>query len=466
MVINKFKVLSRYKCLFVLSGTFAMYICLGVSLASGADTKADVIDFTVFHKALEKSDDSESVQSGDLIFKQLEEKYRNDAGFGALKSKLTAAEFLGRQMESQLKKATERRMSAITDELFEDGKKSEKEDLPGIAPAKSFYETSVELFSKPVKIEALKDDGKNFFAKYYDLKLRIFTSSIAKAGQALVITEPNFKGTHDYVLVLPLLHASDKKSVNVDVLPGWMRRPEQLEVFSDSCLLHYGFGFQAMMLAKQSAQIQGKAFSELQFYRSAAKKCDKSNLHVAVDCLGRAMEYIPEKEKPDTTIALQFEIVQLWLDSGDHTLAAGEARRISDTFPSHEQAGKALWLYYYALSKSNNTERILSEIDNSLADKRCQGYKAKLMYMKWWALRRKRDQGAKVAALEYEFLKQYGDDPIAAPVLLSRSTDLLAQQNYTDARALLTGLVEKFPKTEAATQAKKMLSKLEKNEGI
>jgi hypothetical protein len=47
-----------------------------------------------------------------------------------------------------------------------------------------------------------------------------------------------------------------------------------------------------------------------------------------------------------------------------------------------------------------------------------------------------------------------------APILLSRVTDLLASQDYTGAYELSTQLVDKFPSTMAATQAKKMLAKL------
>ena len=82
------------------------------------------------------------------------------------------------------------------------------------------------------------------------------------------------------------------------------------------------------------------------------------------------------------------------------------------------------------------------------------------MYIKWWSLRRERDKEAQVAALEYELIKRYGDDPMVAPILLSQATDLLAGQNYTDAYNILLKLVDKFPETAAATQAKKMIEKL------
>jgi hypothetical protein len=434
-------------------------IGFSASVINGNTTDPEAPAFAAFCKALEAGDDDAALSTGGSIFEQLQLKYKADAGFRAYKSKLDAAEFLSKQMQQQLEKATNAQMFAVANELFNTKGQTANRNALVVAPAKRFYETATQLFSTPVRINNLAEEEKSFLAQYYDLKLRFSTSAIAKAGQALAIAEPGFKGTHDYVLVLPLLHASDKTSVNINVLPQWMRRPEQLNLFSDACLLHFGFPFHAMMMAKKSAQIQGNPFSELDFYRSAAKKCGKSYPHVAADCLHKAMEYVPN-DSQDTTVDLQFEIVQLWLDSDNYALAAGQARKICETYPDHKESSKAIWLYYYALSRNNSTDEILANIDKALADSRCETYKAKLMYIKWWALRRKRDQAARVAALEYELLKQYGNDPMVAPILLSRATDLLASQNYTAAYESLNQLVEKFPSTKAAEQAKKMLDKL------
>jgi len=128
-----------------------MSLC--VSIAGGVDADADAIDFAPFYKALQMPEDSESMQLGDSIFSQLGKKYRNDTGFGALKSKLAAAEFLAKKMESQLKEATDRQVSAIADGLLENKKNRKSYDSLMVAPAKSFYETSEQLFSKPVKID-------------------------------------------------------------------------------------------------------------------------------------------------------------------------------------------------------------------------------------------------------------------------------------------------------------------------
>jgi len=446
---------------FALIGLSVCVLLADYCVSSKADrTDIDIVNLVAgFHKSLDAHEYSEALSIGNTLFTQLEQKHKGDTGFMAYKSKLKGAEFLAENMQQQLKRATNTQVFSISNELFDKNDSIETGSKPLVAPAKSFYETSIGLFSQPVKIDNLTEEEKSFLVQYYNLKLRDLTSQIAKTGQALAIAEPSFKGTYDYVLVLPLLHVSDKTSVNVGVLPQWMQQPDQLDIFADSCLLHFGMPFQAMNLAKTSAQLRNTSFSEYDFYKSAAKKCGTLHSHIAADCLHRAINH-SRNECSGEAIALEFELVQLWLDSSNYSLAASQAQRISRTYPDHKESGKAIWLYYYALSRSGNVNGILTEIDTAFDDKRCEPYKPKLMYIKWWALRRKRDQDVKVAVLEYELLKEYGDDPMIAPILLSHVTDLLACQDYTGAYELSTRLVDKFPSTKAAIQAEKILAKL------
>ncbi|MHC4743409.1 MAG: tetratricopeptide repeat protein [Planctomycetota bacterium] len=452
---------------FLLLFKISLLVAIGLpeSMTEGSETNTELIDFGAFQQAFSDQDDVKAVSIGETIFADIAQEYEGDAGFRAFKSKLDAAKFLSGQMQQQLRKATNTQMIEIVDEVFEKGSKKPQQRPLSVAPAKRFYETSLRLFSRPVKIESLKDEEKSFLAQFYNLKLRVLTSEIAKAGQALAIANPAFKGTHDYVLVLPLLHVSERRPINIDVLPKWMRQPSQLDVFANSCLLHFGLPFHAMTLAGESAKIRNSSFSKLEFYRSAAEKCGTTYAHIAADCLRRAIADAKEKT-PEMTIKLQFEVVQLWLDSRNYSLAASEAQKIAETYPDHEDRGRAIWLHYYALSRANSIDEILADIDEALDDKRCELYKPKLMYIKWWSLRRKRDQIARVAALEFELLEQYSNDPMVAPIMLSRATDMLASQNYSAAYEALAQLVEKFPSTKAATQAKGMLTKLKAIEGI
>jgi hypothetical protein len=434
-------------------------VCFWATQSDARENSAEVTDFAAFQQALEASDDARAASIGDAILRRLEKKYRADAGFMTYKSKLGTAEFLARNMASQLQNAAGRGGRRLADQLFAGNNQQDKQKLDSIAPAKTIYETSSKLFLAPISITQLPQQERDFLAAYYDLKLRTFISALATAGQVLVITEPAFKATHDYVLVLPLLHASENRPISVEVLPHWMQQPEQLDVLSDSCLLHFGLPFDAMTLAGKAAQMQEKQFSELDFYKSAAKKCGVSKAHTAVASLNKAID-CAGPDDPGTTVDLQFEIVQLWLDSENYSLAAGRARNIFETYPDCEQVCKAVWLYHYALSRANKTDEILAHVDQALADKRCRNYEVKLMYTKWWALRRDRDQAAAIAALEYELLNRYGDEPMVAPIVLSQATDMLARQDYNGARAMLADLVQKFPSTNAAEQAKKMLEKL------
>lgn len=57
-------------------------------------------------------------------------------------------------------------------------------------------------------------------------------------------------------------------------------------------------------------------------------------------------------------------------------------------------------------------------------------------------------------------MKRHGDDPLVAPILLSRAIDLLASQSYDGAYEVLQQLTHKFPTTQVAVQAQRMLERL------
>jgi hypothetical protein len=436
----------------------AFSICFCFAEVNTAAGGTDDIDFAAFRQALEDSEDTKAASIGNSILGQLEQKHRVDPGFRTYKSKLDASEFLATQMIFHLNQATSEAGDALAG-VFAEKNLDNGIALQSVAPAKKVYETSVKLFLTVIAVAQLPEQEKSFLAQYYDLKLRILTTEVAKAGQGLAIAEPGFKGTHDYVLVLPLLHASDQRAINIDVLPRWMQTPEQLAVLSDSCLLHFGFPFQAMALAKQAALVGNEPFSEIQFYSTAAKKCGESRSHIAADCLQKAMACVPGSD-PNTTVALLFELVQVWISSGSHSLGAGQARNIFATYPEHHQAGEAIWLYFYCLSRCRDTDTILAHIDWALSDERCRAYEPKLMYVKWFALRIKGNDPVRLMAVEHELIKRYGNDPIIAPVLLFQGTRLMAGGDYESAREPLARLVEKFPSTKSAVQAKRILERL------
>lgn len=418
-------------------------------------------DYSDFNAAIRDSDDNRALTIGAKLFRQLEKKYHNVPSFAAVKSKLSAAEFLARQMQNQLTKAANTKVAAVAGELFM--KKTDKTASNAllVAPAKSFFDTSIKVFSRHINVMQLNDDAKNFLGEYYNLKIRTLSSNVAQAGRALAVADSNFKGTHEYVLVLPLLHASEDKPVNVKVLPRWMRSPEHLKKFSDVCLLHFGSVFHAMMISKQAANLQNKKFNETDFYRNAAKKAWHSDPVIAVNSLDKAIE-LEIKNNPDTVVAIHFTAIQIWLDSANYTFAADRAKLIYKNYADHLHAPRAIWLYFFALSKADKTDRILSGIDQALSDIRTEQYKPKLLYLKWWALRRKRIDSPAIQALEYELLQNHGDNPIVAPILFSQATNKLTSQDYNGARTLLNQLIEKFPSTNASIQAKRMLQRLKR----
>jgi tetratricopeptide (TPR) repeat protein len=426
----------------------------------GADNEKSLNLYKSFEQALQAKDDTQAFAIGDEIFKDLEQSYRSKAGFRTYLSKLTMAEFLTKQMLSHLKRATKQQMFTMSDEILT---KPDQQRRPlSLPPAKNFYDTSILVFSSPIQITELADVEKKFLERYYNLKLRTFTNRIAKAGQALTIADPQFQDTHNYVLVLPLLHVTHEQHVNIEILPFWMQKPDQLDILSDACLLCFGMPTQAMELSRQAAEIRNQKFAHIDFYKSAAQKCGPSKAKIAIICLEKAIENIPNSDR-DAIIALQFDIAQYWWDLGNFVLAAGQARKIFETYPDSNNYGKAVNLYYDALKRSRNVNAILANIDTAIKDPRCAAYQANLMFNKWRALCRDGKQEASIAAIEHKLLAQHGNNPIVAPIMFSQAMDYFGWQDYLGAKQSLEHLVEKFPNSKAAIKAMEILLKFKKN---
>jgi len=225
-------------------------------------SSADDID--LFMKALDQTpqNSAQAIELGNRIFSDLSKKYSLSPGFINLKSRLQSASFLADKMQSQLRKSRNKYLLKVTED-----QKQKKTNSLVVAPAKSFYDSSTDLFSRLISIDNLPENEKTFLTRYYNLILGKHIENISLAGLGYAVAEPSFTGTYDYVLVLPLLHTPNGKAVNLDVLPLSMKTSELLNQLGDSALLHFFRVTAAMSLARGAAAISNRAFNEIDYYR-------------------------------------------------------------------------------------------------------------------------------------------------------------------------------------------------------
>ena len=114
-------------------------------------------DYSDFNAATRDSDDDRALTIGARLFRQLETNYHNVPSFVAVKSKLSAAEFLAGQMRLQLTKAANRKVAAVAGELFMQETDKIASDVLIVAPAKSFFQTSIKIFSIHINVIQLND---------------------------------------------------------------------------------------------------------------------------------------------------------------------------------------------------------------------------------------------------------------------------------------------------------------------
>ncbi|MFC1677129.1 tol-pal system YbgF family protein [Planctomycetota bacterium] len=391
--------------------------------------------------------------SNTIDFEKLKEKYSDNANFQTYMAKLRAAELLAADMVSQLEKARKKQLNAFSDTLF--GNKAEigKGEALGVSPAREIYKRSKGLFSQPISLRGFSSVEQKFLSGYYNLKLRSLLNEIAEAGRALAVAEPSFKGTYDYVLVLPLLHTKDVGSVNVNSLPQWMQQAEILDALADSCLLHYGFLSPALNLAKKACVQRSDSCDDVELYRCLAGKCGKHNVTIAVQCLEKAIEYLSDNDLGAIN-ELRFDIAQRWTDLGSYKLAAGQlkkiAQNISDSNDAEDTLLKIIKIYAEQLKFYDDAIEqcrvFLGKFTDSQQAEYVQFLTGKLTYLN-------KDYAG--AATKFDlFQMKYPDSAYVSEAMLLGAISQLSQGQTDEAIERFKGIIQRYPEAELTAHCK------------
>ena len=391
--------------------------------------------------------------SGAIDFEKLKGKYSGDTNFKTYMAKLRAAEHLAADMVSQLEKVRKRQLNVFSDTIF--GNKAETEEAEAFltAPAIKFYKEAKGLFSQPISLHGFSIAEQKFLSSYYNLKLRSLLNEIAETGQALAVAEPSFKGTYDYVLVLPLLHTKDGSSVNVNSLPQWMQQAGILTALSDSCLLHYGFINPALDLAKMACVQRSGSCDDVELYRFLANKCDKHNVNIAVQCLEKAIEYLPDNDL-GTVNELRFDIVQRWAQAGSYKLAAGQAKKIAQHIPDSNEGKESLLkiIKIYAEQLKFYDDAIeqcrvfLKKFTDSRQAEYIQFLTGKLTYLN-------RDYAGAATKLDL-FQMKYPNSPYVSEAMLLGAISQFSEGQTNEAIERFRRIIQKYPDTELTARCK------------
>lgn len=405
---------------------------------------------------------SKAVELGDNLFEDIVARIGEDAGLSGLQSRLKASEefveFLTRGLEAKRKNIFADAIDIDILPGIEVGVRERGKSCFELPAASHLYWTNLRNFSEKLVFEGLESSELEFIQQYYALKMQRWIEKSAKAVIGITVTDSESQWLLCYSLVLPLLYTSGNEELweDMDYLFTIIGM-ENLDVLSEFCLLQVERIETAISIAKHKAMSECKEISIVEWSYAGSVKCvENYRPDLAERLLSKAVENISDEER---IVEVRLKIAENFSNCGDSVTAATECKQVISDYPGSRFWGKAASSYFAYLSKQLKTEEILAEIDLFLENPKCKKYLSQLMYLKWWALR-KTNRYVDAKEIGEKLIRDYGHDRCVAPVLLVQAIDALSNQRYERCRELLIQLTTRFPLTDSAAQAQKILSSM------
>ena len=450
--------MRKQSCQLIIIISALILVYSGQSRCQSAQEKS-VNNYLVFEQLLEQGQAAKAIEIGEDLFTALIFQNPENKGLSDLKKKIEVAEKITELIVTDFKS---RQKKALLDigglDMFlkSTAVRKNKEQAIALVPTpERLYWSNIRYFKSETNFEGLPNREAGFLYEYYDLRIKNWTEQIIDTTRQVIVTNPESLDLYQYSLILPLLYKSegDRAWEREDFLAA-ITRFGNFESIADFCLLKLERPKTAIAIAK----FMTKEFF-VDWSVAASERCvENIRCDIAETLLRRAIEEINDE---DREVELRLKIAENYGNCGDSSRAAKRCKQIAREFPQAELYGKVISSYFSYLAKEAKAEEILSEIDAALEKTQCENYRAQLLYLKWWALR-KMSQIETAKKVGQELIKDYGAKACIAPVLLAHATDALSNQDYKRCEDLLVRLTENFPETNSAQQAQKILSSLDR----
>ncbi len=330
---------------------------------------------------------------------------------------------------------------------------------PPLVPAAQLYSEFLPHFQYRLQTDRFSPAQQDFLRTYYNAQVRQMVDEVMRWGMPLSTVAADSHELEYYLLLLPLLHSTCGFDVSLlNTLPPWILAADRLERLADFCLLRVERIDAAGAIGVQLLRHDKGGSGAYEYYLAAADKCVKSRLPArAVQCLEAAIASLARDDP--RAVEQRLAICQVWADAKNYAMAAGAAGQIIKDMSGAPASGRARYLRIRYLSQQGDSNAILLEVDDALADAACRPFEPDLMFFKWLALRRQ-NKPEQAAGLLKEFLRKYPDNPQAADMYYAAAVECLTSQRYDEARDVLRSLMDRFPGSPAAIQAKSLQARL------
>jgi tetratricopeptide (TPR) repeat protein len=407
---------------------------------------------------------TEALARGDTLFQSLLEEKPDHPDLDLLRRRLEAARQLRTLLASTAKSSPAALLEGVTDPGLAGlpvPVPPERTD-PGtlLPPAREAYWTRLKLFAAARVSRGLSVQQVAFLDRYYDLHMQ---DEILAIGRQALVAHSGSSERLCYALVLPLLYLQGRQDAWDQETPLFdLFTPQMLGVLSKFALLQAERPGAALAVARCQARRNNREFSPTQWASDAVDAC---TLNQRPDLAEQLVGLVSAgTERQGVVAGLRLKVADSYARCGEYGPAAQACERICAELPATRWYGRIMVAYLGYLARDGKIEQVIATTESVLQDARCQPYRAQILYLRWWALR-KSDRLEEASALAQQLLEQYADNPAVAPVLLERATDALARQKYDQCRELLTRLTREFPGTESARRAQDILTRLTNSAG-
>lgn len=415
-----------------------------------------------FERLAKAGQSDQALGVGKQLLEDLVSKYPQNKGLRKVQKRLDAAADLKALIIRGLKCEQQKVLAKIVGLDMPSQSSSQhtpqEHPAPLLAPAEHLYRANMQLFNGQPQLDAISPAESKFARRYYDLRMQDSIEQVTKATTQTTLSPGESCGPSFYALVLPLLYLpeGDVRWQSLNRLFA-LADSSDLEAMSQFCLLRVDRPAAARAIASYQAEAEGNDFLLLDWSIEASRKCVDNQRPDLAEALLRTA--IPALNDENTIVKLRLMIAQGYSRCRDHERAAEHCKQAAHDFPDSPLYARLICSYFEYLARQSKPSHILSQIDSALNEPRCRPNAAELLYLKWWALRKRHryDQARKVAD---RLTAEHPDNECVAPVLLAEATDCLSNHRYDRCRKLLRQIMTKFPKTDSAQQAQKVILNL------
>jgi len=347
---------------------------------------------------------------------------------------------------------------------LEGAARKEAGDLLPVPSAAFLFLTYADFFKDEFASDDASGPDRQALVDLYNLEFERQEAAVRRAVEPALIISREDPGVLAWPLVLPLLRAGRAGPVDWgNLLDGMRLSPPESFALAEYCLADMGHASAFMQISKWRAQRKGVSFDPLRHcVTTALQMAAKGRAEAGWRLLGDVAARLKHGSEPQGTLRLH--MVDIALKAGRQDLAEKECAALQTDFAGTKVAREALFRHVKCLAMKGDFQSVLERVEPLLNAAAHREYRTDLLYLKWSALVRTRQNG-RAYQVAHELLLEQPDAERASTVLMWIGTQALELGNYDAAHQAFSRVVAKDPSGKRAATARAILARIKNLRG-